>query len=222
MGSRKRLKKRQLKEDQLITTTVRLSQFIQDHFTQVISGVIILVAAIGVILFTANVRRNAAAEAEAEFAVAMNAYKYTDRSAAAASFRGVTDRYGNHKVGILALYFLGECYLSQFLYDEAIIAFERYVEKSEAGGEFVVAARVGRALCYDGLENYIEGARTLEALAQDMNKEDPRYIDVCFEAGRLFELSGNRKAAEDYYEIVADRGAGPVRERSKIWLAILR
>ena len=103
----------------------------------------------------------------------MNAYKYTDRSAAAASFRGVTDRFGNHKVGILSLYFLGECYLSQFLYDEAIISFERYIEKSDAGGEFLVAARFGRALCYDGLQNYIESAESFKALAQDMNKEDP-------------------------------------------------
>ena len=143
MGSRKRLKKRQIREDQLVTTTLRVSQFIQDHFTQVISGVIILVAAIGVILFTANVRRNAAAEAEAEFAIAMNAYKYTDRSAAAASFRGVTDRYGSHQGGIVALYFLGECYLSQFLYDAAIIAFERLKRLSrdrQAVGSKVVGA----------------------------------------------------------------------------------
>ncbi|MCZ6766254.1 MAG: tetratricopeptide repeat protein [bacterium] len=221
MASSKRLKKRQMKEDQLVTTTVRLSQFVQDHFTQVISGVIILVAAIGVILFTANVRRNASVGAEAEFGVAMNAYKYTDQAAAAASFRSVADRYGSHKVGILALYFLGECYLSQFMYDEAIIAFDRYIEKTEAEGEFLVAARFARALCYEGRENYAEGAKALEALAQDMNKEDPRYIDVCFEAGRLFELVGDRRA-EEYFEIVVDRGAGPVRERSKIWLAILR
>jgi len=222
MASKKRLKKRQIKEDQLVTTTLRVSQFVQDHFTQVISGIIILVAAIAVILFTANVRRNAASGAEAEFAIAMNAYQYTDRAAAAASFRSVSDRYGNHKVGTLSLYFLGECYLTQFLYDEAIIAFDRYIENAPPDGEFQVAASFGKALCYDGLENYPAGAEALAALAQDMNKEDPRYIDVCFEAGRLYELADDRQEAERYFKIVVEQGAGPVRERSKIWLAILR
>ena len=48
MASQRRIKKKQLKEDQLVTFAVNASQFVQTYFTQVIIGVLVLVVAVAI------------------------------------------------------------------------------------------------------------------------------------------------------------------------------
>ena len=52
--------KKNLKEDQLVTTTFRLTEWAQAHFNQVIIGVVALVAVVAVLVFVANSRESGA------------------------------------------------------------------------------------------------------------------------------------------------------------------
>ena len=53
MVKRKKLRRKEIREDQLVTVALRVSNFVQDHFTQVISGIVVLIAAVAIVLCTA-------------------------------------------------------------------------------------------------------------------------------------------------------------------------
>ena len=217
----KKITKKQIKQDKLVTWTLNASQYVQSHFTQVISGMVILVALIGVILFTARARRNTAVQAEREFAVAMNLFEAGDREQAGTSFANIADRYSGHSAGVLANYFLGQSYSDQRRFQEALGAYDRYLQNAGKDAPFRVAASIGKAICYEGLTDYRNAALTLDGVAETMDEDDSRYVDVVFRAGTFYQRAGDLKTARARFREVADDSEGPLKDQAVAWLAIL-
>jgi len=220
MARQTRIKKRRLKEDQLVTFTVRASKFIQRYYTQVVAGAVVLVVAVGAILVTAHFRRNAAKDAEEKFALAMSQYNARDVGGAAASFAEVADKNGG-QTGQYSRYFLGRSLLSQNKLEEALNAFDKYI--SEAGPEapFYGAAVIGKATCLEGLHNYQAAAALLEQLSLTLKEEDPRLNEVLFRAGRDYERAGARDKAREFFQQVAEKAAGPLKDQASVAIAML-
>jgi tetratricopeptide (TPR) repeat protein len=222
MATKRKVKKKSIKEDQLVTTAVKASQFVQEYFTQVVVGIVVLVVAVAVVVFVTNTRRNTARESERELAQAMTEYNARSPEAASVSFAQITDRYGGYPAGKVARYFLGKSYLATGRYEEARGAFEEYLDAAGAEGEFGEAATMGIAVAYEGLQNFTAAAELLERLSQTMDPEDPRYLDVLFQAARNYEQAGDRQKAIEYYSLVDEKASGPLKDRASVWLAILK
>ena len=222
MASKKRVKKRRIKEDQLVTLTVKASQLIQQYFTQVVIGVVVLIVAVGAVLVTAHLRRNAARESEREFALAMSQYNTRDVQTAAASFAQIADKYGSHDSGELSRYFLGKSLLAQGKYEEALEAFDRYLGKSGEDAPFKAAAVIGKATCLETLHNFSPAAELLEQLSQTLDPEDPRYLDVVYGAARNFERAGSKDMALELYRVVATKATGSLKDRVTVSMALLK
>ncbi|MEE9271531.1 MAG: tetratricopeptide repeat protein [Candidatus Krumholzibacteria bacterium] len=220
--AKKRLRKKDFKEDHLVTIALKTSNFIQKHFTQVISGVVILVAAIGIILFTANARRNTAAEAEQQQALAMDQFMLRNYRAASTTFLTIADRYSSHKVGVVSMYFLGECYLALYRYQDAIDAYDRYLRRAGEEAPFRVAARIGKAYSHEGLTQFQAAAEELEDLADTMDPGDVRYANVLFSAGLFYEETGDVTRALGFYDKVAEIATGPLKSRVDVKMALLK
>lgn len=221
MASRKRVKKKHIKEDQLITTAVKASQFIQRYYTQVIVGIVVLVLAVVAILFTAQTRRGNVRDSEQLFGRAMSQYNARDMETAANSFSEVIDRYGGSRAGVFARYFLGQSLLMQERHDEAMNAFEQYLDKAGTDAPFRAAATIGIAMCYEGLRDFATAAELLEQLSQTLEPEDPRYPEVLFQAATDFEKAGSRPKAVDLYREVSETATGPLKDRANAWVALL-
>ncbi len=221
MASKTRVKKRRIKEDQLVTLTVKASQLIQQYFTQVVIGLVVLVVAVGAVLISGHLRRSAARESEREFALAMSQYNIGDLQTATTSFKQIADKYGRSANGEFSRYFLGKSLLAQGKYDEALQAFDKYLSKSAEDAPFKTAAIIGKATCMQELRNFAPAAEALEELSQTLDKKDPRYVDVLFGAARAYEKSGSRDKAVEFYRKVADEATGAVRDRASIALAQL-
>jgi TolA-binding protein len=222
MTSKKRVKKKRLKEDQLVTFTVRASQFIQQYFTQVVAGAVVLAVAVGAILVTSHMRGAAGRNSEREFALAMSQYNVGDLGAAATSFTQIAEKYGGQNAGLLSRYFLGKAMLAQGKYQEAMAAFEQYLRKAAKEAPFGIAATIGKAECMEGLKNFIGAAEVLERLSQSMDEEDPRSLDVMYQAGRDYERAGSRDKAVDFYRRVSEKATGPLKDRAVVSLALVR
>lgn len=222
MASRKRIKKKHIKEDQLITVAVQASQFIQRYYTQVIAGVVVLVLGVAVILFTANSRRNSARQCDRDFSRAMSQYNARDLETAATSFAEVAEQYGGHRSAVLSYFFLGKSRLAQARHDEAKSAFDEYLRKAGADAPLRSAATIGVAMCYEGLHNFTAAAELLEQLSQTLDPEDPRYYDIVFQAGTDYEKAGTRTKAMEMYQEVSENGAGPLKDRATVWVTLLQ
>jgi tetratricopeptide (TPR) repeat protein len=222
MATKRKVKKKSIKEDQLVTTAVKASQFVQEYFTQVVVGVVVLVVAVAVIIFVTNTKRNTARESGRELSRAMTEYNARNGEAAAISFAQLSDRYGSYPAGKIARYFLGKTYLSTSRYEEALGAFREYLDSAGEAPEFGDAATIGMAVAYEGLENFNAAAEVLEQLSQTMDPEDPRYLDVLFQTARNYEKMGSREKAVEYYTLVDENATGPLKDRASVWLAILK
>lgn len=219
--AKKRLRKKDIKEDQLVTFTLRASSFVREHFAKVVSGALILVAAVGILLFTANARRGSANESEQAFAIGMDQFLLGNAQDASATFLNVADRYSNHQVGRTSMYFLGECYKSLYRYEEAIDAYDRYLQNAGDTGEFTAAAKIAKSLCNEGLGRFTEAAEILEGVANTMDSEDVRYADVLFRIGVFYQEAGNSPKAVDFFRRVKDMASGPLKKRASVRVSLL-
>jgi tetratricopeptide (TPR) repeat protein len=222
MAAKKRVTKKRLKEDQLVTFTVRASQFIQQYFTQVVAGVVVLLVAAGAILVSAHMRKSASQNSEKEFALAISQYNVGDLEAAATAFGRIKDKYGSQNSGELSRFFLGKTYFAQGKYDEAMNAFDQYLAKAGKDAPFQTAAAIGKAECMEELQNFTGAADVLDRLSQGMDDKDPRYLDVVFQAGRDYEKAGSRDKAVDFYRKVSEKATGPLKDRAAVSLALVR
>lgn len=219
MAAKKRIKKRRMKEDQLVTFTVKASQFIQQYFTHVVIGLVVLVVAAGAILISGHLRRSAARASEREFALAMSQYNVRDLQAATASFKQIADKYGSTAGGEISRYFLGKSLLAQGNYDEALQSFDRYLSKSPKDAPFRSAATIGKATCMEGLRNFAPAAEALEELSHTLDKKDPRYLEILYQTGSDFEQAGSRDKAVELYRRVATDATGTLKDRASVALA---
>jgi tetratricopeptide (TPR) repeat protein len=222
MASTKRVKKRRIKEDQLVTFTVKISHLVQQYFTQVAVGIVVLVIAVGAILVSAHMRKVGARESEKDFSLAMSQYNMRDLATAEASFARIVDKYGSQNAGVLSRYFLGKTLLAEGKHDQALTAFEGYLSKAGRDASFAAAAAIGKATAMEGLHNYLGAADVLERLSQSLDHEDPRYLDVLFQAGEDYEKAGSKDKAAELYRAVADKANGPLKDRVTVALALLQ
>jgi hypothetical protein len=221
MASQRRIKKKQLKEDQLITFAVNASQFVKTYFTQVIIGVVVLVVAVAAILFTAHNRRNAVIDSEREFAMAMSQYNARDVVGAANAFEHIADRYSGHRAGKYSQYFLAKSLLAQKQYEDALAAFDEYARKADTNAPFRHSAVVGKAMAHEGLHNFTAAAELLEQLSQTLEPKDPRRVEVLFQAANDYGKAGSRDKAIELFRVVSEEATGPLKDRASVSVAIL-
>ena len=122
---------------------------------------------------------------------------------------------------MLANYFLGQSYSDQRRFQEALRAYDRYLQRADSDDEFRVAATFGKAVCYEGLTNYRMAAETLDNLTQTMDPDDTRYPDAVFRAGTFYQKAGDRQTAAAKFKLVAENTDGPLKDQAQAWLAIL-
>ena len=213
--------KKSYKEDQLVTTTFRLTEWAQAHFNQVIIGIVALVAVVAILVFTANSRHNSAREAERQMGTALALLQQGDVAAAKASFQQVYDRHGGPQAAA-ARFFKAECELREGNYQLAIESYDAYLAGRKDYPLFEPAALVGKALGYEGLRNYAEAAATMAAALEKMDAGDPRRMDTAFTTAEFYVQAGQSQDAMKYYEMVIKDGTGDLKARATVAVSMLK
>jgi tetratricopeptide (TPR) repeat protein len=209
-----------MREDQLVTTTVRFSEWAQAHFNQVIVGMVALVAVVAVLVFAANSRENSARESERQMGSAMALMLQGDYNAAKSSFQQVVERYSG-KQASKAQFFKAECEFKQGSFEDALADYDAYLAKSADYPEFEIAALVGKALCLEGVRNHVEAAAAMATAVGKMDPKDPRYGDAALSAGDLFAAAGQPREGLKYYQLASEHGAGDAKARSTVAVELL-
>jgi tetratricopeptide (TPR) repeat protein len=211
----KKATRKHIREDKLVTTTVRFTEWAQAHFNQVIIGIVALVAVVAVLVFAANSRENNARQAERVMGSALALMIQGDYGAAKSSFAQVAERFGG-KQAAAARFFKAECAAKLGNFEEGLADYESYLAVASDYPEFESSALVGKALCYEGMKNYTEAAPVMAAAVAKMDPEDPRYGDAAFNTGDLYTLAGNTREALTYYRLAAEHGTGEIKARATV------
>lgn len=221
MTSTARRVKKSLKEDQLVTTTFRVTEWAQEHFNQVIIGVVALVAVVAVLVFAASSRQSGSRQAERQMGVALAQFQQADFRSARESFQQVVTRHGGRQA-TAAQFFQAECDLRLGNYKDAIDGYDGYLRKRDGFPLFAGSAMIGKGLAYEGLQNYPEAAKAMADALKQLDSKDPRYLDTAFQTGDFYVQAGNVTEALKYYQMVANDATGDLKARATVAAAMLK
>jgi tetratricopeptide (TPR) repeat protein len=204
LNPKKKIVKKELKQDTLMTTVAMTEGFYYEHRKQInyaLTGLVIV--AIAIVIFVNNRRsNNEKAGVELARVMAMMDASPADPATLNAAIEGVpeqgvmglraiVDNYGGTDGGELARFYLAGAYYRLGEFGKALAEYEEFsgVDRSLDAG-----ARAGEAASLEGLGRYAEAAELFEKAAS----LDPAGVSTAehlFSAARCYGLAGKKEDA---------------------------
>jgi tetratricopeptide (TPR) repeat protein len=151
----------------------------------------------------------------------MNQYQTGQFEQAGTAFASLADQHSGRRSGKVALYFLGETRMAQYRYQEAIEAYDRYLDKVGDSSEFSLAAIIAKGLCYEGLGQFREAAELMDSASKLMDPGDARYYETLFNAGSFYWEAGDGRVALDFFRRVSEDATGPLKDKAAMWVSLI-
>jgi tetratricopeptide (TPR) repeat protein len=205
--AKKRVTRKELlrKEDEFVSLSTRIYQFVVEHRVQIQWAAICVVAIIVIIVGISLYFRHLNQKALAAYNIAFKSLVSDSSSQAAEeSIQRATEEldrlireYGWTKVATLAIPQLAYLKFGQGNYDEAISLYETYLEKIKTGSIYQPMAYFGLAACYEAKGEYQSAIRYLNKIIEN----DTSFLkeEAMFSLGRVYELSGRRELSKDTF-----------------------
>lgn len=201
---KKRLTRREIKEDKFVTTYAKVTTYLQEHSKLVIGAC----AAVVVIILAAYVvragRRAAEGKAAVELARGAAAYEQLDLTAATDILRTAVEDYGGTRNGTLALLHLGNVLYDRGEYSEAKKCFAKAARKLRGIEFLATAANAAVAQCLEQEQDYLQAARMYEDVAKGHSR-DPYAAKYLLDAARCYALDGRKDQAEQVLKLLLDK-----------------
>jgi tetratricopeptide (TPR) repeat protein len=221
---KKKITKKEIKEDRLVTSYFEASTWYQNN-KKIVNGVLtgIVVLAIVIVAYTNNVSSNNL-KATTELGKILSYYDQGKYDIAIAgnlqeNVRGlqtIVDDYGSTKAGELARFYLANCYFAQGNYDKAL---EQFVDVDVKDDLIAASALSGAGACYEAKGQYDKAASTFEKAAFKSAK-DVNVPENMFHAAQNYLLAGNKeKAAELFKKVKKDHPTSAVAREIDRWIA---
>lgn len=204
LNPKKKIAKRELKQDTLLTTYVKTSGFYYENKKYVNYALTaVVVVAVAVVIFINNRRtNNEKASTELAKVTALLDAAPADPAALHAAvdgrpeqgimgLKGIVENYGGTDAGELAQYYLAGAYYRLGDWPHAL---EEYRDFSGGDKLLTAGAKAGAAAAQEAMKQYAEAARLYEEAA----KTDPDGIaapEYLNSAARCFGAAGNKEEA---------------------------
>lgn len=217
-----RITKRRLKEDKLLSTTAKLSIFLNQHWKEILSVIAGAIVVVGALLLYYNhtIGRNERAarllgEARALFTEAASAQAQESQGKiestieeyekAKAKFQEASRKSGHGYTIGEALFYSARCSYQLGKYDDAISAFQKVLDKYPKS-IFAVYAQKGVGQCYEqfGGDEYLR-----KAIQQydELSRYPETYVTLraFTDKGRCYEKLGEWEQAIAVYKAIVDK-----------------
>jgi len=218
---RKRISKKQLKEDKLVTFYFKASSWLQDHTRVLTLGLAALVVVIVGATLYGNSRRSSEQAASVELARATRAYESKDYQNALTLLSNLVDSHGSTRSGKLGRLYLGQTFLLTNDYDNAQLHFEKFISSYKDESYLTAAAMKGVAACLEQKGDYAGAADYYQRAV----KKYPKSIlapQLLLRAARCHALTDQRDQARALYDrIVADYPESQERDQALMLKSML-
>ena len=203
MKPRKRITKKQMKEDKFVTSTFKAIEFIQNYSKHLVLGFIAIVVVVIAGLLISSSKRQKDQDAAAQLGMALLVYQTGDYAGAINLFEPVLRTYGGTRSASQATYFLGNCFYFTDDYGKALEYYTKYTTMGHTLPSLKVSAIAGIAACHEQQEEFTEAARYYERA----EKECPEFYQAAeflLSAGRCYEASDQKEDAKRVYQKIVD------------------
>ena len=200
---KKKITKRELKQDALVTTYAEVTSFYETHKKNIsiaITALVIVIIA-AVVFF-----KNRADNNEKAMTLLGSIYTFYDNGQYQLAIDGVPEKniqglrsivenYGSSSSGGIACFYLASAYYQLGNYDEAL----RYFEEASVSGDLLAVSRLaGIADCYEAKGDHRQAAEYFEKAAA-RNSKDVNVAEYLSNAARNYAQSGDKEKALDLY-----------------------
>jgi tetratricopeptide (TPR) repeat protein len=198
-----RITKRQMKEDKLVTTTFKVTEFVQTHSRTFIITLAALVAVTAVVVFTISSRSARSREAARLLGRAYLTTTMGNAELSATDFKTIVEDYGKSSSAPLATYYLADLYFRDGSYEEALKYFQLYVDEYHHNQFVTVASLVGAADSYMELGKPTSAAEFyLKAFQADTaGLEATKQL---LRSGQAYLLAGEKQKAKEVFQQIID------------------
>ncbi len=200
---KRRITKRDLKEDQFVTTALRMTSWVREHQNIVLAGaaIVVVVAILATVISTSRSRSRDASDSllgQVEMLYSQGLY---DRVIEQAQM--LVDQYGGTQEAGLAVFYMADSRMKMERYDEALAAYQIYIEDYHRDKTLTAASYTGMAACYEQLEDFSQAGQSYLQTAQKV----PHYYgspEALMNAGRCFSRAGEIEKAKESYRLLIE------------------
>jgi tetratricopeptide (TPR) repeat protein len=201
---KKKISKRDLKEDALVTTYVKVTSFYDANKRTISIALTALVVAVFAIVIYVKNRADNNEKAITALGAIFETYDAGQFQTAVdgipekniQGLRSIVDNYGNSAAGDLARFYLGSAYIQLGRSDEALKEFEEFSPPDEL---LAVARLSGIGSCYESKGRFKEAAGSFEKAATQYPK-DVSAAENLNNAARDYAQAGDRDKAIDLFK----------------------
>ena len=218
---RKRLTKRELKEDKLVTFYYQAQAWFDENTRVVLIGagavIIILIAVFAI----SNFKQKAESKASVDLAIALRSFSSNQYEQAKPQLNSIVDSYGSTDSGKLARFYLASAMYKTGDYNGALEQYKKFAAGFKGDDYIKSTAMAGVAACQEQLEQYESAAEQYLKTAKEFSKifAAPEYL---FKAARCYQLAGNNEKASDLYaKIVQDYPDSEVKNDALLMKSVM-
>ena len=218
---RKKITKRQIKEDPLVTTYFKSIDFVKEHSQKITAGLIVVLAIIVLIVLLMRSKRTAELNASEQLSKANLELSQNRSQEAIDILLNLIDNYSGTKSAATGVYLLAKAYYEKGEYDKSLLHFGKYLDDYGDDKILASAAFSGTASCYEQLGKYLDAAKNYEKGA----KKYPDHFNAAqqlFDAGRCFILANQKIQAKQCYQLIVDKySENSLKNDAELYLAKL-
>jgi len=200
---RKRLTKRQVKEDKLITIYFQVVEFYKQYQNYILGALGVVVIVILLSAYISNTRAQKEQKASATLATARLELANMNIDVAIDSLERLVTEYDGTKSAGTGCFYLANSYFLKKNYDSAQKYYEKYLSSYEDNLILASSAMSGVAACFEEKEEYRQAAE----MYQKTVRKYPNVFNVAeklMNAARCYRLAGVKEEARTIYQQIID------------------
>lgn len=220
--TRRRISRREMKEDRFILWLYELSSEIDKHWKTLVAAAVLIIACVAGWYYWTDKQTGDLVEAGRVFAPGQTAMQDNRYEDAIPIFERVVNEFGGTSLALEATIELANACFQTGDFEKARTYYQAYLDEyGDADAYFSLAARSGLAACDEEEEKYEEAAGRYLALAE----EDPdSYLAPGFliDAARCYGAADQTDRARSLYDrVVEDYESTPYARDARIALTAL-
>ena len=209
LNPKKKISKKELKQDTLISGYVEITSYYEKYKKQINQALLGLVLISIVTVVYVNNRRSNNEKASSELSKIMSIYDnavndFTQYQTAIngpadghiMGLKAIVDNYGNSDAGELARFYLANAYFNSGKIEEALTQFDKFSSDDKL---LRASAFAGMASCYEAKKEFGKAASYYEKASNLISNtiNTPSYLH---HAGRCYGLAGEKEKAVSLYK----------------------
>lgn len=203
MSPKRRVTKHMMKEDKLVTTAFKLTEFVQRNLNRILLFTGIVVVLILAVVFFLQIQAKKNQKAEILFSKARIELSTGRLSQAINDLNTINLSYGGTKIAPRSLFLLGNAYFYSKNYDQALKSFENFSIRYKDDLQLLASALAGMAQCYFEKKEYLL-AGDYFVKAAEVDLESFLVPNLFLQAGYSYQNGGNQKKAKEAFQKIIE------------------